>query len=409
MDRTAAPATDWTAIADAELDTVVELRRAIHADPEIGLDCRRTTARIRAALEGLPLELREGPSTSGLVAILRGGGDNGRAVLLRGDMDALPMPEETGLPFASRNPGMMHACGHDAHSAMLVGAARALSARRAELPGTVVFMFQPGEEGWHGARLMIEDGLIDDVLPGRRPDAAFALHIWPTMRRGAVASRPGPLLASADTLHATIIGKGGHAAMPHNTLDPIPVACEIVSALQAHIARTVPATDPAILSITQIHAGTAHNIVPERAELMGTLRTLSEERRAAVSEAFRRIVTHVAAAHGMTGEARIDEGYPVTRNDPRAVDLVRACAETLDAEEGWTEIGAPIMGAEDFSYVLRQVPGAMALLGVAPDGGDPAERPPLHNSRMILDEPVLAKGVALHCAFAERFLARGFD
>ena len=168
---------DWLAVGKAELDDVIALRRAIHADPELGLNCRRTADKIKAALAGLPLEIREGPSTSGLVAILRGGGDNGRSVLLRGDMDALAMEEATGLAFASRNAGMMHACGHDAHTAMLVGAARALSARRAQLPGTVAFMFQPGEEGHHGARFMIEDGLIDDVLPGRRPDAAFALHI----------------------------------------------------------------------------------------------------------------------------------------------------------------------------------------------------------------------------------------
>jgi hippurate hydrolase len=400
--------TDWIAAGEAELPDVISLRRAIHADPEIGLDCRRTTAKIKAALAGLPLELREGPSTSGLVAILRGGGDNGRAVLLRGDMDALPMQEETGLPFASQVPGRMHACGHDAHTAMLVGAARALCARRESLPGTVVFMFQPGEEGYAGARHMIGDGLLDDVLPGRRPDAAFALHIWPNMPRGLVASRPGPLLASADTLSATITGKGGHAAMPHENLDPIPVACEIVSALQTLIARTVPVTDPAILSITKIEAGTAHNIIPSSVELLGTLRTLSEERRTLLHAAFKRVVEHVAAAHGMHGEGRIDEGYPVTRNDPRAAEFVRRVAVDMGGEEGWLELPAPIMGAEDFAFVLREIPGAMAILGTAPEGTDPADNPPLHNTRMMLDEAMLAKGVALHCTFADRFLANGF-
>jgi hippurate hydrolase len=399
-------ATDWTAAGEAELDGVIALRRAIHADPEIGLHCRRTTAKIKAALAGLPLELREGPSTSGLVAILRGGGDNGRAVLLRGDMDALPMEEETGLPFASQVPGAMHACGHDAHSAMLVGAARALCARKESLPGTVVFMFQPGEEGYHGARHMIADGLIEDVLPGRRPDAAFALHIWPNMPRGLVTTRPGPLLASTDTLSATVTGRGGHAAMPHESLDPIPVACEIVSALQAVIARTVPVTDPAVLSITKITAGTAHNIVPSCAELLGTLRTLSEERRAALRAAFTRVVENVAAAHGMTGKVELEEGYPVTRNDDRAVDFVRGVAEEMG---DYAETPAPIMGAEDFAYVLRDIPGAFVILGTAPEGTDPAANPPLHNTRMTLDETILAKGVALHGAFAERFLANGFD
>ena len=401
--------TDWTAAGEAELADVIALRRAIHADPEIGLDCKRTTDKIKAALAGLPLQLREGPSTSGLVAILRGGGDNGRAVLLRGDMDALPMQEETGLPFASRNAGVMHACGHDSHTAMLVGAARALCARRESLPGTVVFMFQPGEEGYHGARYMIEDGLLDDVLPGRRPDAAFALHISPNMPRGAFVGKAGPLLASADTLSATIRGKGGHAAMPHDSLDPIPVACEIVTALQTYVARRVPVTDPAVLTIGKIQAGSANNIIPTTAELLGTVRTLSEATRSALQAAFRQIVEHVSAAHGLVGEARVEPGYPVTVNDDRATDLVRDCARSLTGENGWIELSAPIMGAEDFAYVLRELPGAMAFLGTAPEGSDPATNPPLHNTRMMIDEEMMAKGVAMHCALAERFLATGFD
>ena len=401
MDRT-----DWGAAGAAELEGVVALRREIHADPELGLDCGRTTTKIKQALAGLPLELREGPSTSGLVAILRGGGDNGRSVLLRGDMDALPVHEETGLDFASRSEGLMHACGHDTHTAMLVGAARALCARRETLPGTIAFMFQPGEEGHHGARFMLDDGLLDDVAGGRRPDAAFALHIWPTIERGTVAGRNGPLLASADTLHAVIRGKGGHAAMPHDNLDPIPVACEIVMALQAHVARTVPVGDPAVLSITKIEAGSAHNIVPDEVVLLGTVRTLSEERRAILHASFARIVEHVAAAHGMVGEARIEQGFPVTVNDPRATALVRDCAEALGSN--WFEVPQPVMGSEDFSYVLREIPGAMAFLGVAPEGSAPETRRPLHNSAMMVDEEAMAKGVALHCLFAERFLAGGF-
>jgi amidohydrolase len=399
--------TDWSEAAAEQLPGVVELRRAIHADPELGLDCRRTTAKIRDALAGLPLELREGPSTSGLVAVLRGGGDTGRSVLLRGDMDALPVAEETGLGFASRTAGLMHACGHDAHSAMLVGAARALCARRETLQGSVAFMFQPGEEGHHGARFMLEDGLLDAVAGDRRPDAAFALHIWPTMDRGTVAGRAGPLLASADTLHATIRGKGGHAAMPHDNLDPIPVACEVVMALQAHVARTVPVADPAVLSITKIEAGSAHNVIPDEVHLLGTVRTLSEARRASLHASFQRIVEHVAAAHGMTGEARVEQGFPVTVNDLRATDLARRCAEALGCP--WLEVPQPVMGSEDFSYVLKEIPGAMAFLGVAPEGTAPAARRPLHNAAMLLDEATMANGVALHCAFAERFLERGFD
>ncbi|MES2058705.1 MAG: M20 family metallopeptidase [Pseudomonadota bacterium] len=410
MDFTSDTATDWSAVGEAELADVVELRRAIHADPEIGLHCPRTADKIRAALAGLPLEIREGGSTTGFVAILRGGADrgagsNGRTVLLRGDHDALPMQEETGLPFASKVAGAMHACGHDAHTAMLVGAARALCARRESLPGTIVFMFQPGEEGHHGARFMIEDGLLDDP----RPEAAFALHISPNIPAGTVVSRTGALLASTDTLTATITGRGGHAAMPHDCIDPIPVACEIVTALQTFIARQIPVTDPAVLTIAKINAGSAHNIIPGEATMLGTLRTLSERTRATMREGFVRIVENIAAAHGAIGVAHIDPGYPVTMNDARATELMRSCAVSLGGEQAWQVMPAPMMGAEDFAYVLRDVPGAMAFIGVAPEGSDARTNPPLHNTKMTIHEDALALGVAMHCSLAERFLNGGFD
>lgn len=410
FDTSADDATDWTVAGQEQLAAAIDLRRAIHADPEIGLDCHRTTAKIRAALVDLPLEWREGPSTSGAVAILRGGGNgrpaqaghNRRTVLLRGDMDALPMMEETGLPFASRVPGAMHACGHDSHTAMLVGAAKALCARAEALPGTVVFMFQPGEEGFHGARHMIADGLLADPVP----DAAFALHITPNQPGGVVVSRAGTLMASTDTLRATIVGRGGHAAMPHDCIDPIPIACEIVTALQVHVARCVPVGDPAVLTITRFVAGTAHNIIPGQVELLGTMRTLSETTRIALRAAFVRIVEGIAAAHGATATVDIEPGYPVTVNDPRATELVRDCAVMLGGDAAW-RIMPPMMGAEDFSYVLQATPGAMAFIGVAPDGSDPATNPPLHNTRLTIDEAVMARGIAMHCAMAERFLEYG--
>lgn len=396
--------TDWTAAGEAELAEIVTLRRAIHADPEIGNHCPRTTAKLRAALEGLPLEIHESTSTTGFVAILRGGGNNGRTVLLRGDMDALPMPEETGLEFASTVPNAMHACGHDSHCSMLVGAARALSARKDQLPGTVVFMFQPGEEGYHGARFMIADGLLEI----ERPDSAFALHIDPNSAAGAIRTRSGPLLASTDALNITVKGAGGHAAMPHDCLDPIPVAAEIVTALSVFVARQIPATDPAVLSITKIEAGSAYNIVPQQVQMIGTLRTLSQKTREKARTGIARIVEHVALAHGLTAELRIDDGYPVTMCDPRAVALVKEVSDGF-GEEHWQPMPSPIMGGEDFSYVLRDIPGAMAFIGVAPDGSDPSKNPPLHNTKMTIEESVMAKGVAMHCAYAERFLENGFD
>jgi len=276
---------------------------------------------------------------------------------------------------------------------------------REQLSGTVVFMFQPGEEGQHGARHMIEDGLLNIA----RPDAAFALHISPNAPAGLFIGREGPLLASTDTVHATIRGKGGHAAMPHDCLDPIPVACEIVGAVQTFIARRVPVSDPAVLTITKIHAGSAHNIIPDEVKLGGTLRTLSEATRGVMRAAFRQIATDIATAHGCTAEVEIDEGYPVTMCDPRATGLMRTLAGEISGEEGWSTMPSPMMGGEDFSYVLREVPGAMAFIGVAPEGSDPRTNPPLHNTKMTIDEATMAKGIAMHCAAAERYLANGFD
>jgi hippurate hydrolase len=400
---------DWNAAGEAVLDEVVALRRAIHAEPEIGLHCPRTTDKIKAALAGLPLEYREGPSTTGLIAILRGGasraGDNHRTVLLRGDMDALPLTEETGLPFASTLAGAMHACGHDSHTAMLVGAAKALAARVDELAGTVVFMFQPGEEGHHGARHMIDDGLLTDPAP----DAAFALHVAPNAPSGTVVTRAGSIMASADKVNIIVRGAGGHAAMPHECIDPIPIACEIVTALNSFVARRIAVTDPAVLSITKIEAGSAHNIVPDAVTMLGTLRTLSEATRTVMHAAIARIATNIAAAHGATAEAWIDPGYPVTVNDPRGAALVQEVATDLFGSARVMTMPQPMMGAEDFSYVLRAVPGAFAFIGAAPIGSDPATNPPLHNTRMTIDEGVMARGVAMHCAVAMRFLERGFD
>ncbi len=237
----------------------------------------KTLAKIKAALAGLPLEFREGPSTTGLIATLKGPA-NGRTVLLRGDMDALPLKEDTGLDFASATEGAMHACGHDSHVAMLVGAAKMLCARRDQLAGTVQFMFQPGEEGHHGARFMLDDGLIDPL-----PDAAFALHIMPNAPHGIFSGRSGALLASSDVLAIKITGAGGHASMPHGAVDPIPVACEIVTALQTMITRKVNVFDPAVVTIAKIEAGTTNNIIPETANLLGTIRTISPHTRVFVA------------------------------------------------------------------------------------------------------------------------------
>jgi hippurate hydrolase len=394
---------DLVQAAHALSDDLTALRRAIHAEPEIGLHNPKTAEKIRGALAGLPLEWRWGPSTTGLVAHLRGP-LNGRTVLLRGDTDALPMPEDTGLEFASTTPGIMHACGHDSHVAMLVGAARLLCARREQLAGSVMFMFQPGEEGHHGARFMIEDGLLDPL-----PDAAFALHIMPNGRHGVFAGRPGPLLASSDRLFVTVHGRGGHASMPHDALDPMPIACEIVLAIQSHVTRAVPIFDPAIVTIGKLQAGTTDNVIPASAHMVGTVRTLSPERRAAMQSGLSRLITGIAAAHGASAEVRFEPGFPVTLCDARAVDLGRSVTSDVFGADRWEDLANPIMGAEDFAYVLEKVPGAMFFLGAAAEGSDWRQCCGLHSNRMTLDEAVMPAGAALHAALAERFLASGFE
>ena len=395
---------DWTSIAQAEQPATLALRRSIHADPELGLHCQRTTAKLKAALAGLPLDIRDSQRSSGFIARLDGARP-GRTVLLRGDMDALPIHEETGLDFASRNTGHMHACGHDTHSAMLAGAARILAARREAFDGTILFMFQPGEEGQRGAHVMIEEGLLDDPTP----EAAFAMHIFPNVPGGVVACRPGALMASTDILRATIRGRGGHAAMPHDVIDPVPIACEAVLALQSHVARRVSVGDPIVLSITRIAGGETHNVIPAEVELLGTLRTQSPAQREASRAAFKRIVNGIAETHGATADVSIGEGYPATINDQRAADMVEQIATDLFGASGYHAIPNAVMTGEDFAFVLEKVPGAMAILGVAPADGNPFDRPPIHSARMMVNEDALARGVAMHCAFATRFLERGFD
>jgi amidohydrolase len=389
--------------ARAISDRIVALRRAIHAEPELGLLTPLTRDKVRAELADLDLEWREGGETTGAVAVLKGA-KPGPSVLLRGDMDALPMDEHTGLDFASTIPGRMHACGHDTHTAMLAGAARILHARRDSLAGEVRFMFQPGEEGFHGARFMLEDGLLDPL-----PAAAFALHIMPNAPHGLIGSRDGALLAAADMLEIAVAGRGGHASMPHDTRDPVPVAAEIITALQALVTRRFAASEAMVVTITQLEAGSAHNVIPDRVLLKGTIRTLSRERRGEIREAIDKLSSGIASAHECSAEVTITEGFPVTLNDARAVSLGEAVAQELGGEGGFYRMAEPIMGAEDFSYVLEKVPGAMFFLGVAADGADWKHCCGLHSSHMLVDEGVLPKGSAFLASCAVRFLEQGWN
>jgi hippurate hydrolase len=318
-------------------------------------------------------------------------------------MDALPLTEDTGLDFASEHPGVMHACGHDTHVSMVLGGARLLLDRRDRFTGRAVLMFQPGEEGHHGARFMIEDGLLDGI-EGTAGGAAFAIHISTRYPTGTLNLRHGPLLAAADRLVFTVRGRGGHASAPFLAVDPITVAAELVLALQLMVTRTVDALDPAVLTIARVTAGTTNNIIPEIAELEGTLRTLSETVRSDVHGRIRQIAAGIAAAHGAEIDVLIDPGFPVTINDRSFTDLVREVARGLAGPDGTIEMDAPIMGAEDFSYVLQRVPGMMAFLGARPAGQDLATAPMNHSNVVVFDEAAMAIGAATYAAVALRHL-----
>jgi amidohydrolase len=374
----------------------VALRRALHRRPELGLDLPATRDAVLGALADLPLQVHLGQAVTSVVAVLDGARP-GPTVLLRGDMDALPLHEDTGLEFASEIPGAMHACGHDTHVAMLASAARVLADHRDELAGRVLMMFQPGEEGFHGARYMIEEGLLD--VHGR-PDAAYALHISSTVPTGELQTRAGPVMAAADIVRVTVTGRGGHASAPHDALDPVPAAAAMVGALQTALTRSVDAQQPAVLTIAHISAGTTNNVIPETAFMEGTLRTLAEPVRALLHDEIHRVCRYTALAHGCTADVEIKPGYPVTVNDADAAGRVETLVSAMLGRERVATMPSPIMGAEDFSYVLAEVPGAMAFLGACPPGLDPAAAAPNHSNRVVFDEAAMAAGVAVYAGLA---------
>jgi amidohydrolase len=380
------------------LDDAVAIRRRIHRHPEIGLRLPKTQEVVLGALEGLPVKVATGDRMTSVVATLEGTHD-GPTVLLRADMDALPMPEDTGLEFASEVMNAMHACGHDSHVAMLATAARILARHIEDLHGRVLLMFQPGEEGFHGARIMIEEGLLDSDHP---PRAAFAIHVASYLPAGQISTRPGPLYASSDRIEITVRGKGGHASAPHRALDPIPVAAEIVTALQTAVTRRIDVFDPAVVTIARLEAGTTNNVIPESAVLEGTVRALTRQTREATLGHVRRVAEGVAAAHGLSADWTVEPGYPPTVNDDGMAEFALRVAEDVVGPDLVELMKDPIMGAEDFSYILQRVPGAMIDLGVAPPGDpDPA---PNHSNRMLLDEPAMANGIVLYAALALRYL-----
>jgi hippurate hydrolase len=374
---------------EAFTDELVAIRRDLHAHPEIGFEEVRTSGIVAQKLEAWGIEVHRGIGGTGVVGVLQGTGGPGRRIGLRADMDALPMDEITNLPWRSTIPGRMHACGHDGHTTMLLGAARYLAENRG-FAGTAIFVFQPAEEGLGGARAMLADNLFE-----RFPcDEIYGLHNAPNLDPGQIAVFPGPAMAGADFFDIKITGKGSHGAMPHVGRDPVIVAISLAAALQTIVSRNADPREAAVLSITQIHAGSAYNVIPEEAALAGTVRTFSPEIAKLIRERMREICAGMAATFGVQVDIDIRGIFDVLVNHPeQAVATAAVAAEIVGASNVLTE-PKPVMGSEDFADMLRVVPGAYAWVGHAGSV-------PVHNPAFVLDDGILPIGASLLARLVE--------
>ncbi|GGC65753.1 M20 aminoacylase family protein [Chelatococcus reniformis] len=376
-------------------DELVSIRHTIHAHPEIGFEEVQTSALVAEKLTSWGVEVHRSVGGTGVVGVLRGTGGNARRIGLRADMDALPMQEETGLPFASTIPGKFHGCGHDGHTTMLLGAARYLAETRA-FDGTINFIFQPAEEGLGGARAMLADGLFD-----RFPcDEIYGLHNAPVGPRGKVGICKGPAMAGADFFDIEIIGKGSHGAMPSLGIDPVTIGAELVQAMQTIVSRNVDPHQPAVVSVTQFHAGSAYNVIPERAHLGGTVRAFDDGVFELIRARITALATHVAASHGAEAKVSIRNIFTVLDNRDTQSDVAADVATDLFGADMVNRNETPKMGSEDFADMLRQVPGAYVWLS----GNVSA---PLHNPAFVFDDGILPLGAALLARIAEQRASAG--
>ncbi|MFP5415456.1 MAG: M20 family metallopeptidase [Actinomycetes bacterium] len=397
---------DYLAEATALVDDITDLRHRLHEHPELGLDLPWTQATVLDALEGLVLEITTGELATSITAVLRGGADAAESdrpvVLLRGDMDGLPITEATGMPFSSKLSNRMHGCGHDVHTAALVGAVKLLHAHRAELPGDVVFMFQPGEEILKGALAMLDEGVLDAA--GRRVDRAFGMHVFSSLLpAGTWVTRPGTVLAASDRLDVDIVGVGGHGSTPSLANDPVPVMAEVILAIQTMVAKKFAPSDPAVVNVGVANAGGAANVIPESCHLEMTIRTFSADARAKVQRLLTDLVRGVCAAHGVRAELNYQQGVGPTVNDPDvtafAVDVIRGLVG-----ERFMEMPQPLAGAEDFAEVLARVPGAFICYSGVPQGGDPASFTFNHSATAWFDDGVIGEAMAVYAALAHESL-----
>ena len=386
------------------LSATVELRRTLHEWPEVGNELPVTRDHVLEAIEGLPLDVTPHETTSGIAALLTGTKPGSDASSCAATWTPCRCTRTPGSTSPRTSTGRCTRAGTTRTRPCSSSAARLLAGRRDELAGRVLFMFQPGEEGHHGARFMLDEGLLDvpPLADGTTSPvtAAFAIHITSSLPSGWMSSRGGSIMASADTMTITVTGKGGHASEPHRAVDPIPVACEVVQALQLMVTRTVDVFDPSVVTVGQITAGTTNNVIPETATIVGTIRAVSEKTRSKVHDGIRRVVDGVAAAHGCDAVVDIDPGYPVTINDREFADVVLDVAGRVVGEDKVVRQPHPVMGAEDWSYVLQRVPGAMMFLGGTHADRNPATAAPNHSNRVLFDEQAMVNGIATYAAVA---------
>lgn len=373
-------------------DELISLRRALHRAPEVGLHLPRTQERVLSAIDGLGLEIDTGESLSSVTAVLRGDRP-GPTVLLRGDMDGLPVAERSGVDYSAAD-GTMHACGHDLHTTMLTGAAHLLASNADKLAGNVVFMFQPGEEGFDGASHMIDEGVLRAT--GTRPAAAYGLHVMSAgIPHGTFLTRSGPMLAASDSVTVTVRGAGGHGSAPHRAKDPVQAACAMVGELQTMVTRRFDVFDPVVITVGAFHAGDAHNVIPGEARFEVTVRSFSPEAHARVKDGFVEVCRGVAAAHGVEADVDYRDLYPVTVNDDAEAEFLARTVRELHGEERFEWAAQPLTGSEDFSRVLGEIPGAFVGLGACPAGIDSNATANNHSPEAVFDDAVLPDGAAL--------------
>ena len=375
-----------------EHQKLCDIRHDLHAHPELGYEETRTSEVIQRELAEAGIEFRNDlAGGTGVLAWLPGANEDD-AIALRADIDALPMDEISGVPWTSRHPGRMHACGHDGHTTILIGAARALAAH-GSLPRPVMFIFQPAEEGGAGGEKMVQEGCLDGTIAPWKARRIFGLHGWPYITEGVVGTRRGPLLAAADRYVIDVQGTGAHAAMPHSSADPVLAAAAIVTALQGIVARNIDPLDAAVVSATTINAGSAFNVIPQDARITGTARSLSPEVRDTIERRVIEVAEHIARAHGCTAKVDYMRGYPVTVNHSDAVDVFEEIASREVGEDRLVEVDRPFMGGEDFAFYGQVIPACFFLLGLLPPGE--TEMPALHHPAFDFNDNVIETGVGM--------------